>query len=83
MMKLVACNHGFHSGTPLVPSPYLDVAISSDQMELLNPTIQDVQTGSIIDQCTGAAAKKVIAKHRIDIVTGNINSYARVLNGPH
>jgi hypothetical protein len=25
----------------------------------------------------------VIAKRRVDIVTGNINSYARVLNGPH
>ena len=45
--------------------------------------IWDVQIGSIIDQCTGAAAKKVIAKHWIDIITGNVNSYARVLNGPH
>jgi hypothetical protein len=66
-----------------VPSDCLDIAISSDQVRLLNPTIRDVQVGSIIEQCTGQSAKKVIAKRRIDIVTGNINSYARVLNGPH
>ena len=35
-----------------------------------------------IEQCTGEAAKKVIAKCHIDIVTGNINSYAQILNGP-
>ena len=39
MTNFVACHHGFHSGTPLVPSVYLHVANSSDQMELLNPTI--------------------------------------------
>jgi len=81
--NFLARNHGFSSGTPLAPSDYLDIAISSDQLSLLNPTIRDVQTGTIIDQCTGDAARKVIAKRRIDMVTGNINRYARVLNGPH
>ena len=65
-----------------MPSPYLDLEVSSDQVDLLNPTARDVQLGVIIEQCTGEAAKKVIAKRRIDIVTGNINSYARILNGP-
>jgi hypothetical protein len=83
MTNFVARNHGYHSEASLVPSDYLDIAISSDQVRLLNPTIRDVQVGSIIEQCTGQSAKKVIAKRRIDIVTGNINSYARVLNGPH
>ena len=83
MTNFVARNHGYHSGAPLLPSPHLDIEVSSDQVNLLNPTPRDVQIGAIIDQCTGEAAKKVIAKRRIDIVTGNINSYARVLNGPH
>lgn len=36
----------------------------------------------IIDQCIGKKAQKRIAKRRIDFVTGNVNSYARILNGP-
>ena len=51
-------------------------------MDLLNPTPRDVQLGAIIDQCVGQKAKKRIARRRIDIVTGNVNSYARILNGP-
>jgi hypothetical protein len=62
MTTFLARNHGFSSGTPLAPSDYLDIAISSDQLSLLNPTIRDVQTGTIIDQCTGDAARKLIAK---------------------
>ena len=38
--------------------------------------------GAIINQCTGKKAKKVIARCRIDFVSGNVNSYARILNGP-
>lgn len=37
---------------------------------------------AIIDQCVGKKASKVIAKRRVDMVSGNINSYARILNGP-
>jgi hypothetical protein len=29
-----------------------------------------------------SCSKKVISKHRVDFVSGNINSYARLLNGP-
>ena len=66
----------------MIPSAYLDVESTKDQIDLLNPTARDVQLGAILDQCIGQKAKKVIAKRRIDIVTGNVNSYARVLNGP-
>jgi hypothetical protein len=81
MTNFVASNHGWHKGTNLVPSNYLDVEITQDQIDLLNPTPRDVQVGAIVDQCAGESAKKVIAKRRIDIVSGNVNSYARVLNG--
>ena len=64
----------------MVPSAYLDVEISRDQVDLLNPTPRDVQLGAILDQCTGRKAKKVIANRRIDSITGN--SYARILSGP-
>ena len=82
MTNFVARNHGYHSRQDLVPSPYLDIEMPATQIELFNPTIRDVQIGAIIEQCTGKAAQKKMAKRRMDAVTGNINSYARVLNGP-
>ena len=66
----------------MVPFAFLDVAVSRDQVGLLNPTFCDVQLGAILDQCTGCKAKKVIAKRRVEFVSGNVNSYARILNGP-
>ena len=44
--------------------------------------LRDVQIGAIIDQCSGKKAQKAIAKRRVDFVAGNIDSYARILNGP-
>ena len=82
MTNFVASNFGWHKGGDLLPSPYLCIEHTKDQVDLLNPTPRDVQIGAIIDQCSGKAAKKMIAKRRVDFVTGNINSYARILNGP-
>ena len=82
MSNFVASNHGWHKGGSLIPSPYLHCEMSNDQIDLLNPTARDIQLGAILDQCTGRKATKVIAKRRIDMVTGNVNSYARILNGP-
>ena len=66
-----------------MPSSYLDLEVTPDQVKLLNPTAHHVQIGAILDQCVGESSKKVIAKRRIDMVSGNVSSYARVLNGPH
>ena len=82
MTNFVAANHGWKSEGALVPSAHLDVDISADQQRMLNPTLRDVQVGAVIDQCAGDKAKKRIAKRRVDFVTGNVNSYARLLNGP-
>jgi hypothetical protein len=38
--------------------------------------------GAIIGKIFGDNAKTRIAKRCIDIMTGNVNSYARILNGP-
>jgi hypothetical protein len=58
------------------------VEVSTDQRKALNPTVRDIQIGAVIAQIFGDKAKTKIAKHRIDFMTGNVNSYARILNGP-
>ena len=82
MTNFVAQHHGWHTGGDLAPSPYLDVEMDIDQIDLLNPTPRDVQMAAIIDQCSGKKARKVIAKRRIEFISGNVNSYARILSGP-
>lgn len=81
MCNFTAAVHGYAQEGDLVPSAGLDVHVTSDQRRLLNPTPRDVQIGAIIDQCSGEKATKKLARRRIDFVTGNVNSYARVLNG--
>ena len=38
---------------------------------------------AIIDQCMGNKATKKVATRRIDMIDGNVDSNARILNGPH
>jgi hypothetical protein len=66
----------------LEPSPYLDVEFTKEQRKLLSPTPQDVQIGVILSQIFGDKATAKIARRCVDIITGNINSYACILNGP-
>jgi hypothetical protein len=66
----------------MIPSPHLNVEVSADQRKALNPTVHDIQIGAVIDQIFGDKAKTKIVKHRIDFMTGNVNSYLRILNGP-
>jgi hypothetical protein len=58
MTNFVASNHGWHKGTNLVPSNYLDVEIMQDQIDLLNPTPRDVQVGAIVDQCAESQLRR-------------------------
>ena len=82
MANFIAMQYGWHTGGNLIPSSYLHIFISDEQIDLLNPTPRDVQMGAIIDQCSGKKATKKIAKRRIEFIEGNVNSYARILNGP-
>ena len=82
MTNFVAANHGWKRRANLEPSAHHGIEITNEQRDMHNPTVRDVQIGEILDQCIGDKAKKRIAKRRIDFVTGNINSYARCLNGP-
>lgn len=66
----------------LEPSAYLDVEITEDQRYFFQPTPADVLVGNILDDLVGMNAKKKIAKHHIDFITGNVASYCRSLNNP-
>jgi hypothetical protein len=66
----------------MIPSLYLNVEVSADQRKALNPTVRDIQIGAVIAQIFGDKAKTTIAKHRIDFMTSNVNSYTQILNGP-
>ena len=81
MTNYVCYNHGFDKDV-LAPLPYLDVEFTKDQSKMMNPTVRDLHTGAILSQFFGDKAKTKIARRRIDFMTGNINSYARILNGP-
>jgi len=52
----------------------------SDQIVLLNPNFKDLVLGRVLDDCLGDGAKKKLAKRQVDIITGNISSYSRVVN---
>ncbi len=78
MANFMAWNHGWHEGGQLTPSPSLQVDFVDQQRGLLNLTTRDIKIGTILDQCMGK--KKVIAKRRKKIVSGNVNSYAQILN---
>lgn len=65
----------------LLPSSFLDVAVSVKQESLLNPTAKDVQIGSLIDQAFRKRAKKMEPKRHLDFKDGNIRSYSCLLNG--
>ena len=81
MTNVFASNHGFNTGVQLCPSPYLGVEVTDEQKELLNPTSHYVQMGVILDQCVGKKAERKISRRRLYIVQGNVNRYARILNG--
>jgi hypothetical protein len=79
--NFVAHQHWDKSETSvLTPSDHLDLAITADQQRMLNPMTKDVIIGSILNDTMGEGAKKKLAKRRIELLSGNIASYSRVLN---
>ena len=62
------------------PSACLDVEMIDFQTRFLNPTERGVVISDMISQSQGDRAKKKEAKRMRDFVTGNVNSYARILN---
>jgi len=64
----------------LKPSEYLDVVTTADQQKLLNPEYKDVVSAQLLNDAVGDGAKKLMAKCRIDMITGNLNSYSKICN---
>ena len=64
----------------LAPAAYLNVDMNPNQVELLKPMQKNVMMASILKDSAGKGALKLIAKHRIDMIDGNVGSYSRALN---
>ena len=80
------CNHAAQSrwneDKAVEPSPYLDIEYTKDQSRLFNPSYKNVLQGFIAYDVKGKGAMKRLAKRRLDVIEGNINSYSRCLNDP-
>ncbi len=72
----VARRHWKNNSIHLLPSSYLDLSITNEQINFLAPTSKDVVQGSIIENAMGDGAMKKIAKRRINMFEGNIASYS-------
>ena len=57
-------------------------AITKLQKDLLNPTQKQVIKGFILYDVKGKGAREKVARRRLDMVSGNVSSYSRVLNDP-
>jgi len=64
----------------LLPSACLDVEVSSDQIRMMEPSMKDLRMSSIMAETVGPAATKKMAKRRLDMISANIASHARILN---
>ena len=62
------------------PSAYLDTIMSDDQKQMLCPSYKNVLTGYILYDVKGKGAVNKLAKRRLDMISGNVASYARCLN---
>ena len=78
------CNHAaqmhWDQVRSLLPTAALDVEVSENQKTLFNPSYKNVLQGYIMYNVKGAGAMNKIAKRRLDIMSGNVASYARCLN---
>ena len=69
-------------GRDVMPSDFLDCAISVDNKNILNPGPLDTILGHILEDSKGWGAKARLPKRRLNMIDGNISSYCTVLNGP-
>jgi len=48
----------------------------------LNPTMKDVIIGKLIHEMIGEGAKQRLSARRLEMISGNVASYSRMLNSP-
>lgn len=63
----------------MAPSSYLDVEISKQQMQLLQPTAQDFVAREIMSHCHGEGAKQALAQRKLDAL-GNLRGSCGLAN---
>jgi len=64
------------------PSAHLDATISDDQKVLLCPSYKNTLQGFIVYHVKGKGAQNKLAKHRLDMMSGNVASCSRCMNDP-
>ena len=69
----------YKSKSCLLPSPHLDCAVHNEQLQMLNPTPQDMFMGYVIDHSVGEKAHRRVAKRTVDMISGGVASYSRCL----
>ena len=66
----------------VTPSGYLNIEMSDNQRTLLNPTQKYGFFGFIAYDAKGEGSVHKIAKRRLNVIEGNVNSYSKLLNNP-
>jgi hypothetical protein len=77
-MTNFAARQSWKAGT-MAPSAHLNVEVTKDQEELLNPSPCNMIMGFVMYDVKGKGAKKRMAKRRLNVIDANIASYCRVL----
>jgi hypothetical protein len=72
---------GRRNATQKLPSAYLGVEVSKDQVEILTPSDKDLSIGAIIKDAGGEGATKKLAKRKLNN-TGAITNHCGVQNNP-
>jgi len=76
----MTASHHWREDKPVQPSLHLDVHITKTQQQMLNPTMKQVTRGFILYDVKGTGAREFVAKRRLNMVSGNVSSYSRLLN---
>jgi len=76
----MTASHHWLQEKPVEPSHWLDVHITKQQKDFLNPTIKQVTRGFILYDVKGKGAKELHAKRHLDMISGNVSSYSRMMN---
>jgi hypothetical protein len=61
----------------VLPHASYDIAVSTEQRNLLNPTQRDLFLGLVLENAVGDKATRKIAKRSLDFLNGNVASYAQ------
>ena len=77
-----ACQSFWDNEKACKPSSYLDAFMTDEQAEMLQPKHKNVLMGFILYDVKGEGAVNKLSKRRLDMISGNVSSYSRMLNDP-